>query len=286
MNLRHIKIIMFTLSYFFALNVYATEVLKLPLSISQNLPEKVRVAIESKRRYQKQQDFTPYPRFCRSLCSVDDICINSVDATNILSFSTEQGNIVYQYVGIDPSFYIKDTIDASNAQEFLDYIHNVEQQNLQKSRTRNAHKYTLLNVLKGCYQNNLKAPKESMPIELDTLLNINETKTIKWVDIVYVDDDFNEHLYLFSCGNLNCTISYGGVYGMPKIRWSCQNGSSGCPLNNSFAGYRDLTQNEIFNFILILSEQNSPLDVTLLTETQHLLKEQIRSLAQKTESTD
>ena len=44
----------------------------------------------------------------------------------------EQEKVMYEYIGIDPSVYIKDVVDASNAKEFLLYLDEMESEELKK----------------------------------------------------------------------------------------------------------------------------------------------------------
>ena len=96
--------------------------------------------------------------------------------------------------------------------------------------------------------------------------------TIKWVDVIDADYQRRIHLYRFVCGNLDCTIRYSFHQTAPQIRWSCKKVPMSYLLGDDLETFRDLTHNEMFNFLRVLSKQHYPLNNTFLTEEQQILK--------------
>lgn len=269
------------LSSFLSLNIHAAESLKLPLSILTQLPEQVRTKLVDKSNYQHKQQVTPYPYLCRPEHGREVISIKPIDMTSALNISSDKDSLIYTYVDADPSVRVQGTIDVANTQEFLDYLDSVEKQTRHHSIRRSGHKSDLFDALVRSFEEILEdAGAEKLSLE-DILLYADGFETMaKWVDVSYSGQSLTVLLYHFVCGNLDCTIRHGGIYTVPQIRWHCQQDSDTCPFDEAEEQeeFRNLTQNELFHFLMVVLKQPSPIYDTLLTEEQTILKNKLLAL--------
>lgn len=282
---------LFILFSFLSFLAQAEQSIRPPASILKLLPQRICTKLEQKILYQKKQKVTPYPHFCESLDrdATEEITIKPIDATNTLSFTMQEDankgkRFIYKYRGIDPLFTMECEMDTSTAKEILDYLYVVEREKLKQKRICGAHRDILFDALRELFDERLqeraqkKKQEQEQPPELnqeDIFLRIDDRTTLKWVDVVDSEHSFRVHLYRFVCGNLNCTIRYGLSQKVPQIRWSCQTDTDECPLSDKIGIFRDLTDNEIFHFLIILSEHDKPIPKTLLSKDQQLLTQQM-----------
>ena len=103
---------------------------------------------------------TPYPRFYTPRHPVIEesatavITTHPIDNQSILNITKQQGALMYEYKGVEPLFTVTGTIDACNAQDFLDYLNDIEKTNI-KNILRGGNKEGLFDALVDCFYERL-----------------------------------------------------------------------------------------------------------------------------------